>query len=122
LLHAGHVKYLKQARALGDFFLLGLNSDAFICRLKGNKRPLLDESERSRILAALDCVDYLTILDEATLLELLRVVQLKIMVKGGDCQLGEVVRAGPVCLNSQSRFYKWIEPSLVMPPLSEAAS
>lgn len=91
LLHAGHVKYLQQARALGDLLVLGLNSDASIRRLKGDKRPLLDESERAQILAALDCIDYLTIFDEDTPLELLTVFQPKILVKGGDYQPEEVV-------------------------------
>ena len=91
LLHAGHVKYLQQARALGDLLVLGLNSDASIRRLKGDKRPLLDESERAQILAALDCIDYLTIFNEDTPLELLTVLQPKILVKGEDYQPEEVV-------------------------------
>lgn len=91
LLHAGHVKYLQQARALGDLLVLGLNSDDSIRRLKGPKRPLLEESERAQILAALDCIDYLTIFDEDTPLELLHLVRPDILAKGGDYQPDEVV-------------------------------
>lgn len=91
LLHAGHVKYLQQARSLGDLLVLGLNSDASIRRLKGEKRPLLDEAERAQILAALDCIDYLTIFDEDTPLELLQVLRPQVLVKGGDYQAIEVV-------------------------------
>ena len=91
LLHAGHVKYLQQARQLGDLLVLGLNSDDSIRRLKGEKRPLLEEAERAQILAALDCIDYLTIFDEDTPLELLEVVRPQILVKGGDYQTDEVV-------------------------------
>ncbi len=91
LLHAGHVKYLQQARNLGDLLVLGLNSDDSIRRLKGPKRPLLDESERAQILAALDCIDYLTIFDEDTPLELLQIVRPDILVKGGDYLPDEVV-------------------------------
>ncbi len=91
LLHAGHVKYLQQARALGDLLVLGLNSDASIRRLKGPKRPLLDELERAQILAALDCIDYLTVFDEDTPLELLQQLQPQILVKGGDYAAEEVV-------------------------------
>ena len=91
LLHVGHVKYLQQARALGDLLVLGLNSDASIRRLKGEKRPLLDEAERAQILAALDCIDYLTIFDEDTPLELLQVLRPTILVKGGDYAPDEVV-------------------------------
>lgn len=91
LLHAGHVKYLQQARNLGDLLVLGLNSDSSIRRLKGEKRPLLDETERAQILAALDCIDYLTIFSEDTPLELLQAVRPDILVKGGDYAPDEVV-------------------------------
>lgn len=91
LLHAGHVKYLQQARNLGDLLVLGLNSDDSIRRLKGPKRPLLDETERAQILAALDCIDYLAIFDEDTPLELLQQVRPQILVKGGDYLPNEVV-------------------------------
>ena len=91
LLHAGHVKYLQQARNLGDLLVLGLNSDSSIRRLKGEKRPLLDETERAQILAALDCIDFLTIFEEDTPLELLQVVRPDILVKGGDYAPDEVV-------------------------------
>ncbi|MDB4470692.1 bifunctional D-glycero-beta-D-manno-heptose-7-phosphate kinase/D-glycero-beta-D-manno-heptose 1-phosphate adenylyltransferase HldE [Deltaproteobacteria bacterium] len=91
LLHAGHVKYLQQARNLGDLLVLGLNSDNSIRRLKGPKRPLLEEGERAQILAALDCIDYLTIFDEDTPLELLQQLRPQILVKGGDYLPDEVV-------------------------------
>ena len=91
LLHAGHVKYLQQARQLGDLLVLGLNSDASIRRLKGEKRPLLEETERAQILAALDCIDYLIIFDEDTPLDLLQLVRPDILVKGGDYSVDQVV-------------------------------
>ena len=91
LLHAGHVKYLQQARQLGDLLVLGLNSDTSIRRLKGEKRPLLEETERAQILAALDCIDYLVVFDEDTPLELLEVVRPNVLVKGGDYRAEEVV-------------------------------
>lgn len=91
LLHAGHVKYLQHARKLGDLLVLGLNSDDSIRRLKGPKRPLLEQSERAQILAALNCVDFLTIFEEDTPLELLRQLRPDILVKGGDYSADEVV-------------------------------
>jgi D-beta-D-heptose 7-phosphate kinase/D-beta-D-heptose 1-phosphate adenosyltransferase len=91
LLHAGHVRYLQKARQLGDLLVLGLNSDASIRRLKGDKRPLLGEVERAQILAALDCIDYLVIFDEDTPLELIRVLQPDVLAKGADYQVDEVV-------------------------------
>src|SRR2546421_8948401 len=66
LLHLGHVRYLEQARRLGDFLVMGLNSDGSVCRLKGVGRPLVPEQERAEILAALTCIDYVTIFDEPT--------------------------------------------------------
>ncbi|NLC70889.1 MAG: D-glycero-beta-D-manno-heptose-7-phosphate kinase [Desulfuromonadaceae bacterium] len=84
LLHVGHVKYLQQARQLGDLLILGLNSDASVHRLKGEKRPLIGEEERAQILAALSCVDYVTIFDEDTPLDLIAALRPDILVKGGD--------------------------------------
>jgi D-beta-D-heptose 7-phosphate kinase/D-beta-D-heptose 1-phosphate adenosyltransferase len=84
LLHFGHVKYLQQARRLGDLLVLGLNSDASIRRLKGPKRPLIGEEERAHILAALNCIDYVVIFDEETPLNLISALRPHILVKGGD--------------------------------------
>src|SRR5437764_7630458 len=66
LLHLGHVRYLQEARALGDFLVLGLNSDESTRLLKGPGRPFVAEDERAEILAALACVDYVTIFGEKT--------------------------------------------------------
>jgi D-beta-D-heptose 7-phosphate kinase/D-beta-D-heptose 1-phosphate adenosyltransferase len=84
LLHVGHVRYLQQARQLGDLLILGLNSDASVRRLKGDKRPLIGEAERAHILAALSCVDYVTIFEEDTPLALITALRPDILAKGGD--------------------------------------
>jgi rfaE bifunctional protein nucleotidyltransferase chain/domain len=84
LLHLGHVRYLQEARSLGDFLILGLNSDESTCQLKGPGRPLVPEQERAEILAALSCIDYVTIFSEATANSLVRLLQPAIYVKGGD--------------------------------------
>ena len=84
LLHVGHVKYLQKARSFGDLLVLGLNSDASVRRLKGEKRPLIGEEERAHILAALDCVDYVVIFDEDTPLALIDTLKPAVLVKGGD--------------------------------------
>jgi len=91
LLHVGHVKYLQKARSFGDLLILGLNSDASIRRLKGEKRPLIGEEERAHILAALDCVDYLLVFDEDTPLRVISALRPDVLVKGGDYTLEEVV-------------------------------
>lgn len=84
LLHLGHVRYLQEARSLGDFLILGLNSDQSVCKLKGPERPLIPEQERAEIMAALCCVDYVTIFDEPTAGPLVELLQPAIYVKGGD--------------------------------------
>ena len=91
LLHAGHVKYLQKARNLGDLLILGLNSDASVRRLKGAKRPLIDQDERAHLLAALDCIDYVIVFDEDTPLELITALKPYILAKGGDYSLDGVV-------------------------------
>lgn len=91
LLHFGHVKYLQKARSLGDLLVLGLNSDASVRRLKGPKRPLIDQDERAHLLAALDCIDYVVIFDEDTPLNLITSLKPHILAKGGDYSLDGVV-------------------------------
>ena len=84
LLHLGHVRYLQEARALGDFLILGLNGDDGVQLLKGQGRPLVPEHERAEILAALVCIDYVTVFNEPTAGPLVAVLQPAIYVKGGD--------------------------------------
>ena len=84
LLHLGHVFYLQEAHALGDFLVLGLNSDEGVRLLKGSGRPLVPEDERARILAAFMCIDYVTIFHESTAGPLVALLQPSIYVKGGD--------------------------------------
>jgi D-beta-D-heptose 7-phosphate kinase/D-beta-D-heptose 1-phosphate adenosyltransferase len=91
LLHVGHVKYLQKARSYGDLLVLGLNSDASVRRLKGEKRPLIGEEERSHLLSALDCVDYVVIFDEDTPLQLIETIRPWVLVKGGDYTSDTVV-------------------------------
>jgi D-beta-D-heptose 7-phosphate kinase / D-beta-D-heptose 1-phosphate adenosyltransferase len=91
LLHVGHLELLREAASLGDVLVLGINSDDSVRRLKGGDRPLTSEDERATLLAALDCVDAVTIFDEDTPLALLRAVRPDVLVKGGDYALDEVV-------------------------------
>ncbi|MBF0274179.1 MAG: D-glycero-beta-D-manno-heptose-7-phosphate kinase [Nitrospinae bacterium] len=91
LLHYGHIKYLQDAKALGDVLIVGLNSDSSVQRLKGKKRPLINEKERAKLLAAMDCIDYVVIFSEDTPLEIIKTVGPDILVKGGDYTPDEVV-------------------------------
>lgn len=84
ILHPGHLRYLQQARALGDVLIVGLNSDASVRRNKGPERPINSETERAEILAALECVDGVVIFDEETPAEIIRAIQPDVLVKGAD--------------------------------------
>ncbi|NQZ00372.1 MAG: D-glycero-beta-D-manno-heptose 1-phosphate adenylyltransferase [Bdellovibrionales bacterium] len=84
LLHVGHVRYLQDARALGDTLVVAVNSDASVKRLKGETRPLQTESDRAEILAALGSVDLVTIFEEDTPRELVELLSPDVLVKGGD--------------------------------------
>ena len=84
ILHPGHIRYLQQARTLGDLLIVGLNSDASVRRNKGPERPINDESERAEILEALECVDAVVVFDEDTPAEIIKAVQPDVLVKGAD--------------------------------------
>ena len=85
LVHAGHVRYLREARALGDRLVVGLNTDSSVRRLdKGQDRPVVPETQRGEVLAALEMVDYVTLFDEDTPLELIRALAPDVLAKGGD--------------------------------------
>jgi len=84
LLHAGHVRYLQQARALGDALVVGLNGDASVRELKGEGRPLNGQDDRAEVLAALGCVDFVVIFEGKRATELLRTVRPHVYTKGGD--------------------------------------
>jgi len=84
LLHTGHVRYLEEAKSLGDILVVGVNSDASVRGLKGPNRPILPEDERAEILSGLECVDYVTIFDEPTPSNLISFLLPHVLVKGGD--------------------------------------
>ncbi len=84
LLHVGHARYLRAARAQGDLLVVGINTDAGTRRLKGLSRPFVPEAERAELLAALACVDYVTLFEEPTPEALLEALRPDLHVKGGD--------------------------------------
>lgn len=93
LLHVGHVRYLQEAKRLGDYLFVGINTDASVKRLKGPERPLQNESDRAEILAALSCVDYVCLFDEDTPEKIIHEVRPKVLVKGGDWKIEQIVGA-----------------------------
>ena len=96
LIHPGHVAYLEAARDLGDALIVAVNSDRSVRALKGHTRPISSEKDRARVLAALACVDLVTVIDDDTAERLLNVLQPEIYVKGGDYSETEPVEAGVV--------------------------
>jgi len=91
LLHPGHVHYLTQARALGDALIVALNSDGAVRELKGPGRPILKEQERAQVIAALGCVDYVTIFDDVSPRATISALRPEILVKGGDWNVDEII-------------------------------
>lgn len=91
LLHAGHVTYLKEAKELGDFLVLGLNSDSSIQRLKGPLRPIVSEMDRALILSQLKSVDAVILFSDDTPYELIKALEPDVLVKGGDWKPDQIV-------------------------------
>lgn len=91
LLHPGHVRYLRQARALGDALVVGINSDRSVRAIKGPGRPITPENERAEILSALSCVDAVVIFDEETPHAIIRLLQPDVLVKGADWAADAIV-------------------------------
>ena len=91
ILHRGHVTYLTEARKLGDLLVIGVNSDASVKRLKGPERPINNETDRSYVLSQLKAVDFTEIFTEDTPLNLILKVKPKILVKGGDWKIDQIV-------------------------------
>jgi len=99
IVHVGHVDYLEKARNLGDYLVLGLNSDDSVSRLKGKERPIVPENARARLLAALSFVDLVVFFEEDTPKELIAQLLPDILVKGKDYEINQIVGAKEVIEN-----------------------
>ena len=93
ILHPGHIAYLEDAAACGDVLVLGLNSDASVRRLKGPGRPINSEHDRAVMLAGLASIDYVTLFEQDTPIELIRAVRPDVLVKGGEWAIENIVGA-----------------------------
>lgn len=91
LLHVGHIKYLSQAKDLGDILIIGLNSDKSVKKLKGNNRPINSFEDRAKLLAALKSVDLVIMFEEQTPENLIKEIIPDVLVKGGDYDIKEIV-------------------------------
>jgi D-beta-D-heptose 7-phosphate kinase/D-beta-D-heptose 1-phosphate adenosyltransferase len=112
ILHPGHLRYLQAARAHGDLLIVGLNSDASVRRNKGPGRPVNPQDERAEVLAALTCVDAVSIFDDETPADIIRRVQPDVLVKGADWPADQIVgrdtveaRGGKVILEPVEQGY-----------------
>ena len=99
IIHSGHVDYLTKAKALGDLLFIGLNSDISVKKIKGEKRPILNETERAFILSNLKPVDYVTLFDEETPAELIEELIPDVLVKGADWSVDKIVGSEVVLAN-----------------------
>lgn len=104
ILHRGHVTYLSEARKLGDLLVVGLNSDASVHRLKGPERPINKELDRQYVLSQLKAVDFVEIFTEDTPLNLILKVKPKVLVKGGDWKIDQIVGAKEVIADGGDVF------------------
>jgi len=91
ILHPGHITYLRKARRLGDLLVIGLNSDGSVRKLKGKGRPITPQRKRAELLASLEFVDFVTIFNEATPLDLIKRIKPHVLVKGADWKKKDVV-------------------------------
>jgi rfaE bifunctional protein nucleotidyltransferase chain/domain len=90
ILHVGHVRYLNQARGLGDALLVAVNSDRSVRQIKGPSRPIIPGTERAELLAALSCVDYIVIYDDATPTDIIHSILPDVYVRGSDSDIDEI--------------------------------
>jgi D-beta-D-heptose 7-phosphate kinase/D-beta-D-heptose 1-phosphate adenosyltransferase len=91
ILHAGHVSYLEQAKNKVDFLIVGLNSDSSVRKLKGNGRPIINESDRARVLCSLEAVDAVIIFNQSTPIDLIKNIKPHLLIKGNDYSENQVV-------------------------------
>jgi len=91
LIHVGHTRYLQEAKKYGDIFIVAVNSDSSVRALKGDSRPIVHEDERAEVLAALGCVDYVTIFSELDPLKLITYLKPDFLVKGGDWAADSII-------------------------------
>ncbi|KAF0121502.1 MAG: cytidyltransferase-like protein [bacterium] len=84
LIHVGHIRYLEEAKKLGDILIVAVNSDQSVRAIKGNKRPIIPEEERAEVLSALQCVDFVVIFHEPDPLNIISLLKPDVLVKGGD--------------------------------------
>jgi len=99
IIHSGHIDYLIKAKELGDILIVGLNSDSSVKRIKGEKRPIINQTDRAFVLSNLKPVDYVVIFEEDTPLEIIKAIVPDVLVKGADWSLDKIVGSDIVLSN-----------------------
>lgn len=93
ILHSGHVQYLEKAKACGDILIVAVNTDASIRKIKGKLRPIINQTDRTKVLAALSCVDYVTLFAQDTPLSIIQKIKPDVLIKGADWSKETIVGA-----------------------------
>ncbi len=91
ILHVGHIRYLKEAKGYGDILIVAVNSDSSVKSIKGDKRPIVSQSERAEVVSALEMVDYVTMFDEDTPYNIIKKLQPDVLIKGSDWTIDKIV-------------------------------
>ena len=100
ILHIGHIRYLQEAKKLGDVLIVAVNSDSSVRKIKGPRRPLNSENDRAEALAALECVDYVTIFTQKNPIKILEIIKPNVHVKGGDYKIEKIIEKETVEKNN----------------------
>ena len=100
ILHIGHIRYLQEAKKLGDVLIVAINSDNSVKKIKDPKRPLNNENNRAEALASLECVDYITTFSEENPIMFLEAIKSDIHVKGGDYKIDKIIEKDTVEKNN----------------------
>lgn len=100
ILHIGHIRYLQEAKKLGNILIVAINSDSSVKKIKGPKRPLNSENNRAEALAALECVDYVTIFSEEDPIKVIEAIRPNVHVKGGDYRMEKIIEKAAVEKNN----------------------
>ena len=110
ILHIGHVRYLKESKKFGDFLIVGLNSDSSVKKIKGDTRPINNESDRAELLSEFNCVDFIVIFDESSPKKLIDEIKPNIYTKGADYTLETLPEKDVVIKNNiKVEFIKFVE-------------
>jgi rfaE bifunctional protein nucleotidyltransferase chain/domain len=121
ILHIGHIRCLKEAKSLGDLLVVGLNSDRSVSCMKP-ERPVNPEDRRAEVLASLEMVDYVTIFDEGTPYELIKLLRPDVLVKGGDWKKEEIIGSDIAKVTHSLPYIKGVSTSAIIEKIKKLSS